>query len=143
MFKYKNITPSYGNSYVGGYLYKIVWIEDTYETYVCIMNTWTLGCCGARSLFQFEGFSNFWTAERVEEFFEFLDETDKDHYYSREVYFLLSAWQIQQMKFLVEDENTKKVDSFTNRGQGGEAPMTLYRWSSSMPDMEEDDEEDF
>lgn len=143
MFKVKNITPHYKDTYVGGSLYKVVFVDkDKTESYVCLMSSWTLGCCGARSLFQFNISSSFWTDERVDEFFQFLDESDTDLYYSREVYFMPSAFQLDYMKPFIAHSGTKRVDQFTNRGNGGKANMSLYRWSSEMPDEEDEDEED-
>jgi hypothetical protein len=143
MFKVKNITPQYKDAYVGGGLYKVVYIDkDDTEKYVCLMSSWTLGCCGARSLFQFEGYSSFWTDECVDEFLQFLDESDTDLYYSREVYFMLSGFQAHYMEPLIGHSGTKRVDQFTNRGSGGKGDMSLYRWSSEMPDEEDEDEED-
>jgi hypothetical protein len=145
MFKVKNITPQYNDTYVGGGLYKVVYINK-YETeyYICLMSSWTLGCCGARSLFQFDLSSTFWTDGRVDEFLTFLDESDTALYYSREVYFMFSDFQENHiyMQPLITHSGTKRVDQFTNRGTGGKANMSLYRWSSEMPDEEDEDEED-
>jgi len=144
MFKYKNITPNYKGLYVGGQLYAITYYDsnrDRNQT-LCLMASWTLGCCGARSLFQFDFPPSFWTEEVVDEFFQFLDEIDTDLYFSREVYFLLSYFQKQMMKPFLAYDGMKEIDNFTNRGTGGKGAMTLYRWSSSMEDLDEDDEDE-
>jgi hypothetical protein len=143
MFKVKNITPHYTDTYVGGSLYKVVYIDkDETEKYICLMSSWTLGCCGARSLFQFDNYSFFWSGAYLDEFLQFLDESDTDLYYSREVYFMLSDPQAHYMQPLIAHSGTKRVDQFTNRGNGGKAYMSLYRWSSEMPDEEEDEEDE-
>jgi hypothetical protein len=143
MFKVKNITPQYKDTYVGGSLYKVVYIDkDETEKYVCLMSSWTLGCCGARSLFQFDISPSFWTDERVDEFLQFLDESDTDLYYSREVYFMLSDFQANYMEPLITHSGTKRIDRFTNRGNGGKANMSLYRWSSEMSDEEDEEDEE-
>jgi len=143
MFKVKNTHPHYRDAHVGGSLYKVVYTDkDETEKYICLMSSWTLGCCGARSLFQFDNYSFFWSGAHLDEFLQFLDESDTDLYYSREVYFMLSDRQAHYMQPLIVHSGTKRVDQFTNRGTGGTGNMSLYRWSSEMLNEEEDEDGD-
>ena len=149
MFISRRINASYdnGNTYVGGSLFKIIHVsEDKKETYICLMSLWTMGSCAARSLFQFDS-GIFFDEALTTEFFEFLDEEDRDFYNSKNIYMFLSEGQVNKenprnLYNLVEGLDV--IDSFANVGNGGSANMKLFRWTSPRIDEpDENEDEDF
>lgn len=142
MFKLKAVEAIFdkGGTYVGGGTYKVMYIDKTgLEKHICLLNSWTMGSCAARSLYQFDCVFPF-TEEIVQQLFDFLDANDVDYYNSRNIYMFLSEGQVcNNLHFLVKD--LEVIDTFDNKGNGGCATMFLYRWVSPRIDDVEDDED--
>lgn len=146
MFKLVRIRESFdqGKTYVGGAWYSIFYKQGADAAQpVCVIQNWTMGSCAARNCSHFNP-RFLWNEQRVQDFLEFLDNTDEDYYKSREVYFFLTTQQLDNMKLnlLVEQENMHKIDAFQNRGNGGDGHMQLWRWSNPREATQEEEEEE-